>query len=828
VWTTYTYDVMGRTTSVTAPDGSVTSYLYAGNTLKVTDPAAHWKKYTNDAFGNLIQVNEPKFAYDSAQQLQSATNPESGTTNYSSTAYGRLEYKTDATGNRMEYSYDAYNRITQKRQYYPATTEDLCRRMDYYWDTNPYTTVQAWGQLTAVRYGGTTCRAGEFVELYQYTGGNLPTRKEIRLTRHVVYGNISQDYTTSVSASYEYNNEGALTAIVYPDGTRYYYALDTMGRPVKLTTDVRLTDNSLVPTDYVKDVVYGPAGELLQWKHIGAGYVDAIQRLNLNYYAETRSYNDRLQMKRLTASHPYTGASVDLEYRYNTSGQNNGEIMSMKDYVTGEDVTYTYDKLNRLTKAETVGTEWGQSYTFDGFGNLTAQTVTKGTAPAMSLSVDGTTNRVTTSGFSYYANGNMATMPNWQGSYDKEGRLVDVTQSLNGTEAYEYDAAGLRIWTSSGGVFETAKLMFYGPDGKRLAKCDVWVAAYPTGLTSSCGAPVTYFLGQVVAGEGETAQGSWGHASDRLGSVRAAPYGYWWYDQGVTTSSYFPYGQARTGGSVFGTYLPNSTTGTMYAMHREYSAVYGRFLTPDPYRASGGAADPGSWNRYGYTRGDPVNLSDPTGLIEHCPPGSHSAGTGFNMYCVGGDAGVTTGKPGSYTGWNPYIAGTILDWDDQHGRLPICPYVPNTPDGVSVDENIEIALRETSNIVVNRQGGIGDILVWFFNQVKNNAPWDYKQGDKGQRLPGDQSAYDNFGNFNYGATGAAIGIPETALLRFAGWAQQMAEAGTLDQIGITATFVGQLITGSGQPPYGDDANDQGFIKQGIKYWRKRDQGCAPR
>ncbi len=28
VWTTYDYDVMGRTTSVTAPDGSVTTYAY--------------------------------------------------------------------------------------------------------------------------------------------------------------------------------------------------------------------------------------------------------------------------------------------------------------------------------------------------------------------------------------------------------------------------------------------------------------------------------------------------------------------------------------------------------------------------------------------------------------------------------------------------------------------------------------------------------------------------------------------------------------------------------------------------------------------------------
>ena len=38
-------------------------------------------------------------------------------------------------------------------------------------------------------------------------------------------------------------------------------------------------------------------------------------------------------------------------------------------------------------------------------------------------------------------------------------------------------------------------------------------------------------------------------------------------------------------------------------------------MTPDPYKASGGPTDPGSWNRYAYTAGDPVNRHDPRGLL---------------------------------------------------------------------------------------------------------------------------------------------------------------------------------------------------------------------
>jgi hypothetical protein len=37
-------------------------------------------------------------------------------------------------------------------------------------------------------------------------------------------------------------------------------------------------------------------------------------------------------------------------------------------------------------------------------------------------------------------------------------------------------------------------------------------------------------------------------------------------------------------------------------------------MSPDPYKASAGRRDPGSWNRYSYVQGDPVNYGDPGGL----------------------------------------------------------------------------------------------------------------------------------------------------------------------------------------------------------------------
>jgi hypothetical protein len=99
-------------------------------------------------------------------------------------------------------------------------------------------------------------------------------------------------------------------------------------------------------------------------------------------------------------------------------------------------------------------------------------------------------------------------------------------------------------------------------------------------------------------------------------------------------------------------------------------------------------------------------------------------------------------------------------------------------------------------------------LNWFYNQVRNRGPWDYKQittlSDFGTRNP---SPYQDFGNFNYGATGAAAGIPQQVLLRAAGDAQ--IAAGTSQPGWGTPTSL------SG--PYGDDPQDQAMIMLGITY-----------
>jgi len=99
-------------------------------------------------------------------------------------------------------------------------------------------------------------------------------------------------------------------------------------------------------------------------------------------------------------------------------------------------------------------------------------------------------------------------------------------------------------------------------------------------------------------------------------------------------------------------------------MNRYYSSAIGRFLSPDPYRASGGPASPQSWNRYTYVLNDPVNHRDPAGLEcygsdpndldcepDPPPPNADSVGAGADACDSTVDFDRVDGPPASGIGF---------------------------------------------------------------------------------------------------------------------------------------------------------------------------------
>jgi RHS repeat-associated protein len=77
----------------------------------------------------------------------------------------------------------------------------------------------------------------------------------------------------------------------------------------------------------------------------------------------------------------------------------------------------------------------------------------------------------------------------------------------------------------------------------------------------------------------------------------------------------FPFGESWYSSSgnefVFTSYQRDAESGLDYAMARYYDSTVGRFCSADP--VGGESDDPQTWNRYTYSRNDPIDVTDPSG-----------------------------------------------------------------------------------------------------------------------------------------------------------------------------------------------------------------------
>jgi RHS repeat-associated protein len=729
-WTSYTYDGLGRTVSAVQPDGSTTSYAYAGNETTVTDPAGKWKKFTNDVEGNLVSVTDPDpanpatatfvtsytydwmrhlacvdmtrggtpatyftyvsngvtcgtsyaldtgvkqtrtFIYDDAGRLTSATNPENGTVQYFYDVDNTLQYKHDAKGQDTVYTYDSLKRVTLLQRF-PAgrnSYEDGCSRVTYSYDTNPYDSTGTFqytrGRLAAVLYPVCNVPGSSGVtvtEMYSYHPAGAVSKKRLHIYKpwyDELYG-WYRDAWADVDADYGYTLRGAMGSKTLGTSAAnngsptcsscgwhvvpvtYYSGFDGMGRPTSLT-DTSPTDSvNGSGSTWVKDVQYDFAGRLTAWsRRTGVSWDWGGTYQFDTYAAETRGYDSSGRMT----------SETGLQFTF-AAGQDNGQISQYRDTASGQTITYQYDSLKRLISASAAaGTgvaPWGQTFQYDGFGNLTA----KGPAGALTaIPVNGATNRLSNAG--YDLNGNMTSGSGATLTYDVGNRLVAARTTVNGsqTEYYGYTPDNKRIVQVK--ADGSALWTFRGASGEKLG---TFTVNYDSN-TGSYTYPYAPVLSPTLAFAGKKIWEGGPLTVDRLGTNRAGGARFNPYGEEVTTTA-----NDRT---KFATYTRDSFTGLDSLDQRYYASSYGRFNTPDPYMASGYALDPGSWNRYAYVKGDPINHTDRRGLADdddcqwdpdtnslRCPTGGIPGGGDRDKTPVdtgGGDHGGGEGIGDSY------------------------------------------------------------------------------------------------------------------------------------------------------------------------------------
>lgn len=651
--TSYTYDALGREKTITDAGGSIIKTVYYSvldlitpsvyyPVVTVIDANGHAVNQVSDARGQLIEVrnytgtnpnftldSRTSYTYDWAGQLTDVNNdltganihtsmsydllgrkigmndPDMGIWSYGYNASSQMTSQTDAKGVKICFNYDAYGRMTSKKQYnalYQGCTDTLA--LYYYNGTG---TGSALGQLSEIRWPNTS-NGDQFT---YNTDGLLASQ-----TRTIN----GRSYTMN----YVYDNLNRPTQITYPsNGGVVTIGYDREGEET-LTVD---------GTPLITNLNYNLQGQIAKINRSNATAPDTT----FSYYSSASGYSAyRLQ----TIQHG-TNSDIwpDMTYTYDNIGnvltQATQTVSGIPATSSTDTQTFTYDHLNRLLTGDGTGNvaNYSEDYVYDAVGNIVqlGPRVYQYTNAAHKHAVTSTNipGVGPLNSYTYDANGNMITRTEnstlYTQNFDSQNRLSSVTVSGN-TTSFAYDDNGQRVQMTQNGI----------------------VTDYPfpnmeveNATSSSKIVRVTYSLrGQSLAQKTFTTTGSFYYLyNDHLGSINTLSFANGNIVSG-STSRYTPFGTYRTTPTStvtrrgFTSHLHNNTAsnnlGLIYMNARYYVPSLGRFISADTLIPD--STNTQSWNRYTYVYNSPLTLVDNDG---HCPMPPANLGSG-QIICVAG------------------------------------------------------------------------------------------------------------------------------------------------------------------------------------------------
>ncbi|MEO7067681.1 MAG: RHS repeat-associated core domain-containing protein [Rhodanobacter sp.] len=411
------------------------------------------------------------------------------------------------------------------------------------------------------------------------------------------------------------------------------------------------------------------------------------------------------------------------------------------------------------------------------------------------------------------------TLQNLAFTYDAADRISSITNGMNGTltQSFQYDALSRLTAVTSGAGNQSFQ---YDPSGNRTVQTGKvnTIGATNNRLTSSG----TTQFGYDVQGNTTSVDGVLTYHYDAFNRMDSAggmsyyvnPEGQRLRKTGNTGTTFFatdasgPLLAERPNGNwvdyvwLNGRLIGRVANGQIYAIHDDQ--VGRPEAVTDASRNVVWQAQNLAFTQNVTVASIALNVGFP-GQYYDAETGKWN--NGFRDYDSGTGRYLQSDPIGLMGGINTYVyvGSNPVSGIDLLGLCTECGNQPTLPNGVSVKANIQYMQVVRRQVVASGDPFYTGLFSTFFHLVKYGGDWDYKTQNT---YPGQ---YDDGGNFNYGATGAAAGISTQLLSRAAG-AAQMAHS--------SSNFAWAFPLGPfGGAPYGDQPMDQAAIKAGIAYYQ---------
>lgn len=572
----YTYDEMDRLTAVIYPDLTFDSFTYDRLDLVVfRDRAERQTSFNYDAIGQLKKQTDPlgretRFDWCRCGQIKSLTDPLGHTTTWLTDVQGRPTAKQYADGSQITYQYE--NTSSRMR----FVIDEKQQVMQFIWNRDDTFQSLAYGNAVIPTPGVSFQYDPDYKRVVAMTDGTGTTR-----------------YSYNPVTSTPTLGAGGLASVDGPlPNDTITYSYDELNRPIR-----RAINGVGVK------MAFDEAGRLAGITNaLGAfayGYDGSTPRLLSkslpNGQTEERSYGNNVQDRTLQRITHAAGAAQVSEFLYGHD-VTRGRITSWSQQAGAQSpnlFTFGYDSVNQLLSATV--TNAGNlintfAYTYDPAANRLTEQI-------------GVSNYVATYNGLNEIRSTTAPGITRTNEWDAEDRLVAVNVGNQRTE-FTYDGLSRRV---------AIRKLLNGSEisHRRFVWCDDEICEE----RDAAGAVTKRFFPQGMKMENGLNAGSYFYTRDHLGSIREMT-----DSSGNVRASYAydPYGRrTKLAGNMeadfgFAGMFWSAEADLNLTQFRAYDPELCRWLSRDPLENAEMLEGP---NLYSYVANDPINHSDPLGLM---------------------------------------------------------------------------------------------------------------------------------------------------------------------------------------------------------------------